>query len=140
MLTGSIRSWKMCLASCKHCLKTSIPLPWSSCARSLESLVGTSLSAPSSDAPQSGSDRLPPVDLYNPYLIGRVLQNIPIKSGPVLGPVLGLLLCPATNTFRRLCQIQNLNNCYTTPNKNFRGGGIRQINTCCKIPLQFNFL
>jgi hypothetical protein len=37
-------------------------------------------------------------------------------------------------------QIPNLQNCFTTPNKKPRsGGGLRQINTFRKIPLQVNF-
>ncbi len=42
-------------------------------------------------------------------------------------------------------QIQNLQNSYTTQNKNLggegaMGGGLRQINTCRKVPLQVQFL
>ncbi len=38
-------------------------------------------------------------------------------------------------------QIHNLQNCYITPNKNYRrGGGFRQINTCRKVPLQVSVL
>ncbi len=37
-------------------------------------------------------------------------------------------------------QIQKLQNCYTTPNKVLGGeGGLRQINTYSKVPLQVNF-
>ncbi len=38
-------------------------------------------------------------------------------------------------------QIQNLQNCSTTPRqKPRRGGGLKQINSCCKVPFQVTFL
>jgi hypothetical protein len=37
-------------------------------------------------------------------------------------------------------QNQNLQNCFTTPEQKPRmGGGLRQMNTCRKVPLQVNF-
>jgi hypothetical protein len=37
-------------------------------------------------------------------------------------------------------QIPNLQNCFTTPNKKpRRGGGLRQINACRKVPSPVNF-
>jgi hypothetical protein len=36
-------------------------------------------------------------------------------------------------------QRPNLQNCFSTPNQNQRGEGLRQIDTCRQVPLQVNF-
>ncbi len=64
-----------------------------------------------------------------PKIKVQYLQTVCLGEGGVLSCV-GNHILQGFNT-------QNLQNCFTTPNKNLGGeGGLRQINTCRKVPIQ----
>jgi hypothetical protein len=80
--------------------------------------------------------------------IDNKLPIIPIVTQTVCGWEEGgegveLCLRPfSAGVWHSVCdQIHNLQNCLTTPNQNLGGGGgLRQINTCRKVPFQVTWI